>query len=324
MKAASKYRPLIICFSAVISLGTNCWAQGTATRKKPEVGGDLWKAAVAAAGAKCDKAFGADAVTALPQSPVLTLYQEERSENDRSPWIRKVDLAIAGLEARSPSKVETLVCLRASREKVGEYRSETYFPMGSAFRVRWKIRLVRSSDGAVVGTEVTLNGSDPPERHAGTYDSVGKTPARDYAKWLHSRMFPALLAVTGLRVQLPWSSQWTVSHLEDKDQLENAAGVIATVSILPNNYGRPICAEYIRQTAATNGGKLRGLYYYSSHWHQNMLEAGNRTMVCGDFPGKNAVVLFGPPEKAEKDYQNVRKFLIEIEAAIVRQLNDRK
>jgi hypothetical protein len=308
-----------IIVRVLLLVASVCLAQGPAmgTAKAPASHASIPASAIKSAGSKCDAAFGAEADFALPQSHVLTLYQDERS---RSPWNRKPGVQATGLEAGSSSDLQTVACIRSSQYKVGDYRGETGLGP-SAYAVQWQIKLVRWSDGAVIGGK-TLIGSQPPERHAGIQSVTGKAPtAADYTRWLRSRLFPVLLPVTKLQVQMPVDSKWTVSALEDRDRLQNAAGVMVTVSIQPTSSHRQ-CVDILKAVAATSGGKLVWTARYAdTQWHPAM-EAGEMTSLCGEFPLQNIIVLAGPLAKVNQDSDGLRLLLHEIHSAAIRQLRD--
>jgi hypothetical protein len=237
-------------------------------------------------------------------------------------------LQATGLEAGSSSAIKTLVCIRASQAKVGEYRGDNSLGP-DAYEIEWHIGLVRWSDGAVIGGK-TLYGSQPPERHrslnmvGGLNRVIGSPPTvAAYTKWLRSRLFPVLLPVSKLQVQMPLDSKWTVSALEDRDRLQDPAGVMATVSIQPSR-SRKQCVDILKAVAATNGGKIVYSARYVDAMHWDAMEVGEMASVCSEFPGQNVIVLAGPLDKVNREPDNLRLLLFEIYRAVARQLQDKK
>ncbi|HEY6251602.1 MAG TPA: hypothetical protein VI685_16715 [Candidatus Angelobacter sp.] len=249
----------------------------------------------------------------------MTLY---RDKGTVAAWVRRPGLHIAGLEAASASEIRTLVCISASQVKVGEYRSETSLGP-TALRVQWKIVLVRWSDGAALeGT--TFYGSQPPEHHAGLQPVLGTAPTvATYTKWLRSRLFPVLLPISKLRVQLPEDSTWTISTLADRDRLDSSVGITATVSVEPNS-SRPACDDTLKHVAALIGTKLVvAPNYRENPWNVHALEVEQSTNVCADLAGENIMVIVGPIDEVKKDPESVKRLLREIYRAAVRQLGEK-
>jgi WD40 repeat protein len=132
------------------------------------------------AGKMCDQAFMSAVKRQAASAPLLTLvkYTYDKIIGPEWRYIPSTEQINSITEARSAETVQTLVCVQVSRTSAGSYDDGT-----GAYILNWKVRLVRWSDGQVVG-EKSFVGGKPPKIKVHGGDGYGQSPVKEYNEWL--------------------------------------------------------------------------------------------------------------------------------------------
>jgi hypothetical protein len=137
------------------------------------------------AAALCSRSFSASLAEGSAQAPAATLISHGLDVWD---FISGYFPSIA--EAGSAAEVKTLVCIKETRLKVGEYvpirtPDSPVIPLptslGAGYQIEWDVRLVRYPSGEVLAAERFL-GDPPPLYGAGV--EIGSDPRPVVEAWL--------------------------------------------------------------------------------------------------------------------------------------------
>jgi len=118
----------------------------------------------------------------VKSEPVAPLYSLMcKAYNDEGWTYEKI---FPHIHALSASEVQTLVCIRESRKKVG-----TYTDGDPGYQLQWEVRLVQWSDGQVLDTATFVGGDPPVTKPEKSGPEYGNRPARrELVQWLFPRV----------------------------------------------------------------------------------------------------------------------------------------
>ncbi len=148
------------------------------------------------AGEMCEKAFKSTLKKQAASAPLLTLVKNNYDTVISGQWrYNPSSEQIHPLtEAKSAEQVQTLVCVQESRTSAGSYDDGT-----GAYIINWKVRLVRWTDGQVVG-EKSFVGGKPSQVKVHGGDGYGFTPRKEYREWLLNLFAGEAVFVQGVDV----------------------------------------------------------------------------------------------------------------------------
>src|SRR6267154_754329 len=111
-----------------------------------------------------------------PEGPAVILFHRE---NSKAPWTRNPAIRMPGVEAVTPARARTVVCVEESRIEAGRYDSGE-----PAYSLAWSVTLVRLNDRKVYFGRTGFYGDEPPglKFHHGA--GVGKPPIEKCTRWL--------------------------------------------------------------------------------------------------------------------------------------------
>jgi hypothetical protein len=133
--------------------------------------------AVSAAAKICDDPYAVrEDADGWPEGPVTILFHHEKS---KAPWAHNPAIRVPGLEAATPAKARTLVCVEESRVEMGHYDSGE-----PGYAPSWGTILVRLSDRKVYFMGRSLDGEMPPQVKYNRGAGVGKAPTEILVRWL--------------------------------------------------------------------------------------------------------------------------------------------
>ena len=154
-----------------LSLVITTLAMGQA-KKAPATSG-----AVSTAAKICDDPFAVrEDADGWPEGPVTILFHHEKS---KAPWAHNPAIRVPGLEAATPARARTLVCVEESRVEMGHYDSGE-----PGYAPSWGTILVRLSDRKVYFMGRSLDGEMPPQVKYNRGAGVGKAPTEILVRWL--------------------------------------------------------------------------------------------------------------------------------------------
>lgn len=125
----------------------------------------------------CDDPYAiTETADGWPEGPIQILFHREKS---KAPWAKNPAIRVAGLEAATPGRARTLVCVEESRIEMGHYDSGEpgYVPA-------WGTIFVRLSDHKVYFMGHSLDGEMPPEWKYKKGAGMGKPPTEILVRWL--------------------------------------------------------------------------------------------------------------------------------------------
>ena len=111
-----------------------------------------------------------------PEAPAIILFHRE---NSKAPWARNLAIKMLGVEAVTPARARTVVCVEESRLEAGRYDSGE-----PAYSLAWSVTLVRLSDRKVYLERTGFYGEEPPGLKFRRGAGVGKPPMEKFTRWL--------------------------------------------------------------------------------------------------------------------------------------------
>lgn len=170
----------VACDSKATSTLAPSWYENPAEPQLPE------------AKSLCDAALSLPQSQGSPVAPVLTLIDMEHKEGT---WTHGPE--IRPIEAASAAEVQTIVCIMESALIVGRYENA-----GCAYKLAWDVRLVRVSDGKVLGIQ-RFDGGNPPEAiitGGSGGEGYGRPPTLKAFNWMLSALGDRTILYGGDRV----------------------------------------------------------------------------------------------------------------------------
>lgn len=265
-------------------------------------------------GASCDGARIDDRRHDLPEPSLITLFKS----GPDGEWARRPSLQIAALEAKAHPDVTTVVCVTERQVSAGDFENAAGIRIPARVTV-WEVRLVHDLDRVVLAGR-DFYGERPPDTYRGLTPFIGKPPnPADVTAWIRSRMLALALPKSGLQVQMPPGSTWTVTPLDDRDRLQSSSGLMATVYV--ERTGRlPDCRAWMRPAESmgksVNASSLTGL-----GWWTFMIETPDFYSVCAEVGVRLLSVIVGPVAsiKGRQDVeQTVRDLLRGVREGVLR------
>ena len=184
-------------------------------------------AAASAAATICDKPYaGGEVADGWPEGPVTILFHREKS---KAPWAHNPAIRVPGLEAATPARARTLVCVDESQVEMGHYDSGE-----PGYAPSWGTILVRLSDHKVYFMGHTLDGEMPPQVKYNQGAGVGKAPTEILARWLRLVLEQK---VARFKMRLKWKEYAEVSAMAFSG--DGSRLVVAQAPRSPSSGGTP-------------------------------------------------------------------------------------